>query len=103
MKAVLELVIATAAYYDDASTSITISLSSGLELLFSPNTVQGLENAQPADLAIIEISPSGLGLYFQKVDADLFIPSLLYGLLGTEKWMAKMDAKVAGQERKLKL
>ena len=64
---------------------ITISFSSGLELSFSPTTVQGLENAQPTDLAEIEISPSGFGLYFPKVDTDLYIPSLLHGLLGTEK------------------
>lgn len=50
--------------------------------------MQGLENAQPTDLAEIEISPSGFGLYFQKVDTDLYIPSLLHGLLGTEKWVS---------------
>jgi hypothetical protein len=68
-------------------------LSSGLELSFSPTTVQDLEKAEPADLAEIEISPSGLGLYFPKVDTDLYIPSLLYGLLGTEKWMAENGRK----------
>ena len=85
-------------HYDDASARITISLSSGLELSFSPKTVQGLEDAQPADLAEIEISPSGLGLYFAKMDTDLYIPSLLHGLLGTEKWMAENGRK-GGQAR----
>ncbi len=85
--------VATVAYYDDASARITISLSSGLELSFSPKTVQGLETALPVDLTEIEISPSGLGLYFPKVDTDLYIPSLLHGLLGTEKWMAENGRK----------
>lgn len=85
--------VATSVRYDDTSARITISLSSGLELSFSPITVQGLENAQPADLAEIEISPSGLGLYFSKMDTDLYIPSLLHGLLGTEKWMAENGRK----------
>jgi hypothetical protein len=60
---------------------------------FRQKTVQGLENAQPIDLAEIEISPSGLGLYFPRVDTDLYIPSLLHGLLGTEKWMAENGRK----------
>jgi hypothetical protein len=30
-----------------------------------------LEAAKPADLDVIEISPSGLGLHFSKLDADL--------------------------------
>jgi len=85
--------VTTAVHYDNNSERITISLSSGLELSFSPKTVQGLENAKPADLTEIEISPSGLGLYFPKVDTDLYIPSLLHGLLGTEKWMAENGRK----------
>jgi hypothetical protein len=85
--------VTTSVHYDNTSERITISFSSGLELSFAPTTVQGLENAQPADLAEIEISPSGLGLYFPKVDTDLYIPSLLHGLLGTEKWMAENGRK----------
>lgn len=104
--------VATEAHYDGASARIIIGLSSGLELSFSPSTVQGLENTQPADLSEIEISPSGLGLYFPKVDTDLYIPSLLHGLLGTEKWMsengrkggsAKTEAKSAAARRNGKL
>jgi hypothetical protein len=41
---------------------------------FSPHDTQGLETAKPADLDPIEISPSGLGLHFPKVDADLYYP-----------------------------
>jgi len=36
-----------------------------------------LENAHPADLAGAEISASGLGVRFPKLDADLYIPALL--------------------------
>ena len=94
--------VTTAVHYDNNSERITISLSSGLELSFSPKTVQGLENAKPADLTEIEISPSGLGLYFPKVDTDLYIPSLLHGLLAQKNGWLKMDVKGAGQKQKLK-
>jgi hypothetical protein len=69
-------------------------LSSGLELAFAPHLAQGLEAAKPSDLQEIEISPSGLGVHFPRLDADLYLPSLLEGLLGSENWAAsKMGAK----------
>jgi hypothetical protein len=36
----------------------------------------------------IEISPSGFGIHFPKLDADLYLPALLEGLLGSRAWMA---------------
>ncbi len=36
----------------------------------------------------IEITPSGLGIHFPELDADLYIPALLEGVLGSRKWMA---------------
>ena len=45
--------------------------------------MQGVENAHPADLADAEISPSGLSVHFPKLDADLYLPALLEGFLGS--------------------
>jgi hypothetical protein len=47
-----------------------------------------LEKATPAQLEPIEISPSGFGIHFPKLDADLYLPALLEGFLGSRKWMA---------------
>ena len=74
---------AVAVRYDRRIARVVISLASGLELAFSPRDAQGLENAHPADLADAEISPSGLGVHFPKLDADLYIPALLEGFLGS--------------------
>ena len=41
-----------------------MALSTGLEIGFGPHDAQGLEGARPGKLAVIEISPSGLGLHF---------------------------------------
>ena len=71
---------AVAVRYDRRIARVVISLASGLEIAFAPRDVQGLENAHPADLAGAEISPSGLGVHFPKIDADLYIPALLDGL-----------------------
>lgn len=88
---------AVAVRYDRRIARIVISLASGLQIAFAPRDVQGLEHATPADLADAEISPSGLGVHFPKLDADLYIPALLEGFLGSRRWMASQMGKVGGR------
>ncbi len=80
--------VAVGARYDRGRGRIVVRLSTGLELAFAPRDAQGLERATAADLDTIEISPTGLGLHFPKLDADLYIPALLEGRLGSELWTA---------------
>ena len=89
---------AVAASYDRKSGRIVIGLGSGIELMLSTQNVEGLENATPAQLSAIEISPSGLGLHFPKLDADLYLPALLEGMLGSKKWMASRLGSLGGQQ-----
>lgn len=88
---------AVGARYDRRVGRIVVELSSGLEIAFKPHDAQGLETARPAQLAGIEISPSGLGLHFPELDADLYLPALLEGFLGSRKWMASAMGKAGGQ------
>jgi hypothetical protein len=90
---------AVAARYDRDSGHIVIRLSSNLDLSFSPNDAQGLENATPSQLAEIEISPSGFGIHFPKLDADLYLPAILQGLLGSREWMASRLGEAGGKSR----
>jgi Protein of unknown function (DUF2442) len=87
------------ARYDRRSGRIVVELSSRLSISFSPRDAQGLEHAKPAQLDEIEISPSGFGIYFPKLDADLYVPGLLEGFLGSKKWMAARLGKVGGKSR----
>ena len=88
---------AVAVHYDRRTSRIVISLESSLQISFAPRDVQGLEQARPEDLADAEISPSGLGVHFPRIDADLYIPALLEGFLGSQRWMASQMGKVGGQ------
>ena len=45
----------------------------------------------------IEISPSGLGIHFPRLDADLYLPALLEGFLGSRLWMAAEMGKRGGK------
>jgi Protein of unknown function (DUF2442) len=90
---------ALAAHYDRTSGRIVIRLSSGLDVSFSPRDAQGLEHARPLQLESIEISPSGLGIHFPKLDADLYLPGLLEGFLGSRRWMASRLGQTGGKSR----
>lgn len=57
---------------------------------------QGLAGARTADLADIEISPTGLGLHWPRLDADLYLPALMAGVFGTRRWMAQLMGKAGG-------
>lgn len=90
---------AIAVRYDRAGGRVVIHLSSRLDVSFSPRDAQGLENAKPSQLDEIEISPSGLGIHFPKLDADLYLPSLLEGFLGSRRWMASRLGRAGGASR----
>ena len=79
---------AVSARYDNRVGRIVIHLSSRLDVTFSPRDAEGLEHATPAQLEPIEISPSGFGIHFPKLDADIYLPALLEGFLGSKRWMA---------------
>ncbi|WP_158945768.1 DUF2442 domain-containing protein [Granulicella sp. S190] len=91
--------IATAARYDRKADRIILSLNTNLDIMFSPKNAQGLEHAKPSQLETIEISPSGYGIHFPKLDADLYLPALLEGFLGSRKWMAARLGAAGGSSR----
>ena len=76
-----------------------VSLDTGLELAFPPHLAEGLGHARPDDLTDIEITPSGLGLHFPKIDADLYLPALLEGVFGSRQWMAGLMGQTGGAMR----
>ncbi len=87
---------AVTARYDRRVGRVVVGLSSGLEVAFKPHDAQGLQDARPAQLADIGISPSGLGLHFPQLAADLYLPALLQGFLGSRQWMAQAMGKAGG-------
>lgn len=85
------------AHYDRRNGRIVVRLSSNMDISFSPRDAEGLEHAKPADLAVIEITPPGLGIHFPKLDADLYIPALLEGVMGSRRWMAARLGRAGGR------
>ena len=90
---------AIAARYDRRTNRVIVSLHSGLELAIPPHLVEGLADATPEALAEIEISPSGLGLHWPQLDADVYVPALLEGQFGSQQWMARQMGAAGGCSR----
>jgi protein involved in temperature-dependent protein secretion len=90
LQCMAKAVRAVSAKYDRRIGMVVVQLSSGLYLQFRPRDIQGMKHAQPSDLDEIVISPAGLGLYVPALDADVYVPGLLRGLLGSRSWMKSL-------------
>jgi hypothetical protein len=90
---------AVSAHYDRKTGRIVLHVSSKLIVSFSAADAEGLEGAQPSQLKEIEISPSGFGIHFPALDADLYVPGILDGFLGSRAWMASRLGQIGGQSR----
>lgn len=89
--------VATAARYDRDLNRVVVTLASEVEISFPPQYAEGLAGATPEQLADIEVSPSGLGIHFRTLDADLYVPTLIHGTLGSKEWMASQIGRLGGQ------
>ncbi len=87
------------AWYDRRLGRVVVELSTKLAVMFAPEDAEGLEKATMADLETIEISPSGFGIHFPRLDADLYLPGLLEGFLGSRQWMAARLGAKGGRSR----
>lgn len=77
---------------------VHVELSNGCAFVFPAASAQGLAGASAANLKEIEVQGAGLGLHWPQLDADLHVPSLLKGMLGTRQWMRELG-KAGGSVR----
>lgn len=92
---------AESAHYDAGRNRVIVRLTTGVEIGFAPRDVEGLQHASTDDLKAIEVEAFGLGIHFPTIDADLYLPSLLEGALGSKSWMAAQLGAAGGRSRTL--
>jgi hypothetical protein len=91
---------AVSAHYDRKTGRIVVHLSSKVIVSFSPTDAEGLEGAQPSQLKEIEISPSGFGLHFPAVDADVQVGSDGRSRSKGKQAASRANGKLGGRPRK---
>ncbi len=67
--------------------------------MFELNCPSGPINLR--ELSKIKVSPNGLGLHWSLLDADLYVPGLIEGAFGTDRWMQQIG-KLGGLSRSAK-
>ena len=90
---------AESAHYDAERDRVIVRLTTGIEIGFAPRDTEGLQHASPDDLAEVMVEAFGLGLHFPRLDADLYVPALLEGVLGSKSWMAARLGAAGGRVR----
>ncbi|WP_414041608.1 DUF2442 domain-containing protein [Acidithiobacillus sp. M4-SHS-6] len=90
---------AVAARYVRRTSRVVVKLDTDVQISFPTHLAEGLAGASPDDLSVIEISPSGLGLHWPKLDADLYVPGLLAGQFGSKRWMGAHLGAAGGRVR----
>ncbi|ATQ70044.1 DUF2442 domain-containing protein [Methylosinus trichosporium OB3b] len=90
---------AVSARYDRRAGRVVVSLNTGVQIAFPAQLAEGLAGAAATDFSEIEISPAGLGLHWPKLDADVYLPALLQGVFGSERWMAAQFAGARSRSR----
>ena len=95
----IRAVHAVSARYDRRRSRIVVGLNNRVEFTFPTQMAEGLSDASPADLAEIEVTPAGIGLYWPRLDVDLYVPALLQGVFGSKRWMAAQLGAAGGRAR----
>jgi hypothetical protein len=75
---------AVSARYDRRRSRIVLELATGYLFGVPVSALPHLEDATPAQLGEVEVSPEGGGLRFPSIDADYSVPGLILALTARE-------------------
>ena len=90
----------TTVRYAQGSSCLIITLQNDRELKVPVCQIEGLAGNDHAALSEIEISPSGLGLHWPALNADIYVPALCEGVFGTRSWMTSILGGEGGRAAK---
>jgi hypothetical protein len=88
----------TVEYVADRALLI-VGLSNGRRLVLPVEEVQGLGGAAPKQMRRYELLGGGTGIHFPELDLDLYVPALIEGVYGNQRWMAQLAGKVVKLRR----
>ncbi len=81
------------AEYERKPDLISLYLDDGIRVSIPRMKLQGLQEADPAKLAKIELVGRGTGLHWPLLDVDHYVPGLLHRVFGTRRWMAEIGQR----------
>ncbi|HEY0306959.1 MAG TPA: DUF2442 domain-containing protein [Acidobacteriaceae bacterium] len=84
---------AKSATYSRGLDLLILELVGGRRMVFPREDLQGLQDATPKQLAKVELVGGGIGLHWEELDADLYVPALVKGVYGSQRWMAEIGSR----------
>jgi len=81
------------AEYEKKADMLTLYLDDGVRVSIPRQSLQGLQDARPAQVSKIEILGRGTGLHWPLLDVDHYVPGLLNHVFGTGHWMAELGRR----------
>lgn len=72
---------------------LSLKMSDGSRHLIPVQNLQHLSNAPNEAVVNFEVFDGGLGIRWPELDLDLYVPALLHGVYGTEKWMSSLGQR----------
>jgi hypothetical protein len=87
------------ATYSKKTDRLRLVFEDGATYTLPCSRIQGLAEAQEKDLKRIQILGDGTGLLWPVLDVAHYVPGLLAGVYGSEKWMTALYE----QRKKMKL
>ena len=73
-----------------------MDLNTGVTIMVPMHLIEELSDAAADELGGIEISPAGIELHWPRLDANVYVPSLIQGIYGTKRWMAAQLGAAGG-------
>jgi len=86
--------------YNVKTKRIVIELESGVTAIIPAGLIQILQGATAEQIKDVEIAVEGLYLRWTSLDEDLFLPNLLQGVFGTQKWMSGLKEHLSSAGKK---
>jgi hypothetical protein len=78
------------AFYSNATASFRLVFDNGVTYTIPRHLLQGLGEAGEEELKQIQILGDGTGLLWPLLDVAHYVPKMLQGVYGTEKWMTSL-------------
>lgn len=72
------------ARYDRGTRQLHLHLTNGVALVIPIALIPGLQKAADKDLSEVEVGPAGIGLHWERLDADITVATLARLVLGTQ-------------------
>lgn len=90
---------AHAVRYDQTTNRIILELKNNVTVILPCDLIQGLSDANPTEIAEVELGSRGASLHWEKLDQDFSVDGLVNGVFGTQKWMEQINSNKFSRQK----